>query len=117
VISLDAVPVAQASDNIEAAPGLPQRVQIAPAQDRPGRRSAIGDGKTYGHPSPAQLDREEATAAAGRMPDRVGRQLTRAQGDVITLGIAGEEFGDELPNPAHLIFPPQEDPAPPHRAP
>jgi hypothetical protein len=117
VISLDAVPVAQAGDNIEAATGLLQRAWIALAQDRPGRRSAIGDGKAYGHPGPAQLDREEATAAAGGMPDRVGRQLSRAQGDVVTLGIADEEFGDEPPGLTHLVFLTLEDPAPPHRTP
>ena len=114
-ISLDAVPVAQAGDNIEAAADLLQRARIALAQDRPGRRSAIGDGKTYGHPGPAQLDREEATAAAAGMPDCVGCQLSRAQGDVVTLGIAGEEFGDKPPGLTDLVFLTLEDPAPPHR--
>src|SRR5215472_11373318 len=87
------------------------------AEHWPGRRSAIGDSKTYGHPGPAQLDREKAAAATSRMADRVGRQLSRAQSNVVALGIVGEKRGHELPDVAHLVFPARENPAPPHHTP
>jgi hypothetical protein len=117
VISLSPVTRAKTCDDIKPTADLLQGVRILLAVHRPSRRSAIGDGNAYGQPGPAQLEHEKTPAAASRMTDRIGRQLSRAQSNVVTLRAVGQKLGDEPPNLADLVFATLEDPAPPHRAP
>lgn len=117
MISLGTVRLGEAGHHIEPATSLGQHVWVELAEHRAGRRSAIGNGEAYGRPGPAQLGREEAAAASGRMTDRVCRQLSCTKSYVVTARLAGEQLGDEPPDVAHLVFPAREDPAPPHGAP
>ncbi len=117
VISFDAVTVGEPGNDIEPATSLIQHGWVMLPNDRAGRRSAIGDGEAYGHPGPAQLGCEEAAATAGRMADRVCRQLGRAESYVVMVGVASEKLSDEPADVAHLVFPAGKDPAPPHGAP